>query len=80
MRKVILKHRRKNERFELTLEEFKIKFQNELSQAIHTYKEHNKSYLPEFCKKDKTEQDFWSGLRWNFNNYAMCEYYIEQIR
>lgn len=80
MRKVILKHRRKNERFELTLEEFKIKFQFELSQAIHTFKENNKSFLPDFCKKKVTDQDFWFDLRWNFNNYAMCIYYIEQIR
>ena len=80
MRKIILKHRRKNEKLELTLEEFKIKFKNELYQAINTYKVHNKSFLPEFCHKGATEQDFWFSLRFNFNNYAICEYYIEQIR
>ena len=80
MRKIILKHRRKNEMLELTKEEFQIKFRNELSQAINTYKAHNKSFLPEFCKKDATDQDFWFSLRFNFNNNAVCEYYIEHIR
>lgn len=80
MRKIILKHRRKNERLELTLEEFENKFHNELSQAIHTYKESNKSFLPEFCKKEVTDQDFKFSLRFNFNNYAISDYYIEHIR
>lgn len=80
MRKIILKNRRKNEKLELTKEEFKIKFNKELNQAINTYKAHNKSFLPEFCKKGPTEQDFWFSLRFNFNNYAICEYYIENIR
>lgn len=79
MRKIILKHRRNNEKLELTLEEFKEKFHDEIAQAVRSFLENNKSFLPEFCKKDATEQDFWFELRWNFNNYAICEYYIERI-
>ena len=79
MRKIILKHRRNNEKLELSLEEFKDKFYNEIAQAVRSFLENNKSFLPEFCKKDATEQDFWFSLRFNFNNYAICEYYIERI-
>lgn len=80
MRKIILKHRRKNERLELTVEEFENKFRNELHQAINTYKANNKSFLPEFIHKGVTDQDFWFSLRFNFNNYAISDYYVEQIK
>ena len=52
-RKLIIKNRRNNEeRLELTLEEFKAKFQMELKQAINTYKAHqeSKNFLPPFLK------------------------------
>ena len=79
MRKFILKHRRKNITLILTLEEFKERFQKEIDSASRNFVENNKGSLPEFCKKDPTEQDVWFDFRWNFNNYAKCEYYIERI-
>ena len=81
-RKLIIKNRRNNEeRLELTLEEFKAKFQMELKQAINTYKAHqeSKNFLPPFLKPTPNyEQDFYFDLRWNFNNYAPTPYYIAQ--
>lgn len=81
-RKIVMKNRQKHdERLELTLEEFKVKFQNELRQAINTYKAHeeSKNFLPLFLKPmPNYEQDFYFDLRWNFNNYAQTSYYIER--
>lgn len=81
-RKLIIKNRRNNEeQLELTLEEFKAKFQMELKQAINTYKAHQegKNFLPPFLKPTPNyEQDFYFDLRWNFNNYAQTQYYIAQ--
>ena len=81
-RKLIIKNRRNNEeRLELTLEEFKAKFQMVLKQAINTYKAHQeyKNFLPPFIKPTPNyEQDFYFDLRWNFNNYAQTQYYIAQ--
>ena len=81
-RKLIIKNRRNNEeRLELTLEEFKAKFQMELRQAINTYKAHeeSKNILPPFLKPTPNyEHDFYFDLRWNFNNYAQTQYYIAQ--
>ena len=81
-RKLIIKNRRNNEeRLELTLEEFKAKFQMELKQAINTYKAHqeSKNFLPPFLKPTPNyKQDFYFDLRWNFNNYAQTQYYIAQ--
>ena len=81
-RKLIIKNRRNNEeQLELTLEEFKAKFQMELKQAINTYKAHqeSKNFLPPFLKPTPNyEQDFYFDLRWNFNNYAQTQYYVAQ--
>ena len=81
-RKRIIKNRRNNEeQLEMTLEEFKAKFQMELKQAINTYKAHqeSKNFLPPFLKPTPNyEQDFYFDLRWNFNNYAQTQYYIAQ--
>ena len=81
-RKIIIKNRQNNnEQLELTLEEFKAKFQMELRQAINTYKaqEESKNFLPPFVKPTPDyERDFYFDLRWNFNNYAQTPYYIAQ--
>ena len=80
--KLIIKNRRNHkERLELSLEEFKAKFQNELKQAIDSYKadEERKNYLPPFVKPTPDyEQDFFMSLVFNFNNYAQTQYYITQ--
>jgi len=80
--KVIIKNRRNHkECLELSMEEFKAKFQNELKQAIDSYKadEERKNYLPPFVKPTPDyEQDFYMSLIFNFNNYAQTQYYIAQ--
>ncbi|MBR2526841.1 hypothetical protein IKE67_10310 [bacterium] len=82
-RKLIIKNRRNNEeRLELTLEEFKVKFRNELRSAINTYKVHqeSKNFLPPFIKPTHDyEQDFYFDLRWNFNNNQTSLWYIDRI-
>ncbi|CDC19757.1 unknown [Clostridium sp. CAG:306] len=82
-RKIIIKNRQNHkEQLELTFSEFKIKFSNELKTAINTYKAHeeSKNYLPAFVKPTPDyEQDFYFDIRWNFNNYAPTNYYIERI-
>ena len=81
-RKLIIKNRRNNEeRLELTLEEFKVKFSKELRQAIDDYMadEERKNYLPPFVKPTPDyEQDFYMSLIFNFNHYAQTQYYIAQ--
>ena len=82
MYKLIIRNRlNREERLEMTLEEFKIKFRNELSSAINSYKVHieSKNYLSQFIfPAHNYEQDFFHDLRWNFNNYAQTPYYIAQ--
>ena len=81
-RKIIIKNRRNhNETLELTLEEFKVKFCNELRQAINSYTAHqeSKNFLPPLIKPTPDyEQDFYLSLTFNFNNYAQTQYYIAQ--
>jgi hypothetical protein len=78
--KIILRNRHyRNEFQELTMEEFKKKFYNELKVAIRHYIESDKSYLPSFCKKERTENDFYFSLQFNFNNFSNSAYYIEKI-
>ena len=81
-RTIIIKHRQNHEeQLELTLEEFKAKFQNELRTAINSYKAHqeSKNFLPPFVKPTPDyEQDFYFSLTYNFNNYAPTQYYIAQ--
>ena len=69
-RKILIKNRRNhNECLELTLEEFKAKFENELKTAINTYKvqEEHKNFLPPFVKTTPNyEQDFLPRLALEF--------------
>ena len=79
-KKIIIKNRRNNnERFELTLEEFKVKFHNELREAIDSYKKYqeSKNYLPPYLSPTPDyEFEFYLDLWWNFNNFAQSQYYI----
>ena len=81
--KIIVKNRRNNnEKYELTLEEFKAKFRNELTTAINSYthQQEQKDLLkPPFMHLNTDyKHDFYQDLRWNFNNYAPTNYYIEK--
>ena len=81
---VIAKNRRTGEVVKLPLLQFKIKFQRELQQAFLTYSAHQsqKDMLKPLAFLKNTDchkSDFYFDLRWNFNNYAMSEWYIERI-
>jgi hypothetical protein len=80
--KILLVNKNSKEKQTLTLEEFKIKFNNELRVAINSYSnsEKQKKYLPPF-QTDFTnyEFEFYFSLRWNFNNHSMSAWYIERI-
>lgn len=81
--KYIVKNKRTGESLELTLNEFKIKFHKEISAAYDSYKRHKeykRSLLPPFIYKTPDyKSDFYSDLRWNFNNHGISAWYIERI-
>lgn len=84
MRKIIIKDRRNNkDKLELALDEFKTKFKNELHSAIQVYihdKKQKDMLKPPFMNLNKDyESDFYRDLRWNFNNNAQTNYYIDKI-
>lgn len=84
MCKITIKNRCNNkEKQELTLDEFKIKFKNELESAIQIYshdRERKDMLKPPFMNLNKDyESDFYRDLRWNFNNNAQTVYYIDKI-
>ena len=80
--KILLVNKNTREKQILTIEEFKIKFNNELRVAINGYSnsEKQKKYLIPF-QTDFTnyESDFYFSLRWNFNNYSRSAWYIERL-
>ncbi len=84
MGKIIIKDRRNHAyEQELTLEEFNTRFKNELYSAIQIYsKDQMKkdTLKPPFAKQNNNyESDFYQDLRWNFNNNARTNYYIDKI-
>ena len=85
MKKIIVRHRNNyNDKQELTLEEFKTKFRNELDSAINVYTNHEKQkdWLQPWklsnLNKDYTAE-FYQDLRWNFNNNAATPYYVDKV-
>lgn len=85
MQKIIIKNRRNNvDKQELTLDEFKVKFKNELDSAIQIYShdQQQKDMLkPPFMHSNNDyELDFYRELRWNFNNNSNSEWYIDRIK
>ena len=84
MKKVILKNRRTGETIKIAFNQFKIRFQKELQQAILTYSSHKRQkdmIKPWLLWKNNNnyKSDFYFDLRWSFNNYAISEWYIERI-
>ncbi len=82
--KIIVRNRRKYEdKQELTLEEFKEKFSNELQAAINIYSHHEEQkdmIKPPFMSLNTDYQaDFYRDLRWNFNNNSNGVFYIDKI-
>ena len=85
MKKIIIRHRNKyKDKQELTLEEFNIKFRNELASAINIYKNREQQKdLMQSWKLSNINKDykaeFYRDLRWNFNNNVPSVYYIDKI-
>ena len=79
--KLKLVSRRTRQERVLSLQEFKQEFQNELYQAINTYSAHQKSkdFFNAYFRNPDYKSDFYMSLQFNFNNYAMSEWYIERI-
>ena len=73
-----------NEKIELTLQEFKVKFQRELQQAILSYSSHKQQkdmIKPLYFHRDIDcyKTDFYQSLIYNFNNYQTSLWFIEKI-
>ena len=75
---MILRNKQTQEKLEISLSEFKIKFVKELQTAIESFKK-SENAKPYFKLKDYTEQDFYFDLQWNFNHYSNAAWYIERL-
>ena len=83
--KIIIRNRRKyDEKQELRLDKFKMKFKNELACAIHFYSNQQMQkdmLMPPFMTMNTDyHADFYNDLRWNFNNFVQSEWYIDRIQ
>lgn len=83
--KIIIRNRRNYEdKQELTISEFKIKFSNELSSALQIYTNNRKQkdmIKPLFMNINTDyKSEFYSDLRWNFNTNSNSKWYIDRIK
>ena len=77
--KIIIRNRRNYEdKQELTISEFKIKFSKELSSALRKQKDMIKPLFMNINTDYKSE--FYSDLRWNFNTNSNSKWYIDRIK
>ena len=80
--RIIVKNKRTREKLELSLSEFKKKFNSEIRTAINNLEiqENKKNFFSPFVKSNNNfEIDFYHNLRWNFNNLQNSNWYIERI-
>lgn len=77
---MIVKNKRTKEVIEISLEDFKNKFQKEIQVAFESYKKTQLS-KPFFTTKSLSsiESDFYFDLQWNFNNFGNSVWYIDKI-
>lgn len=77
---MIVKNRQTKEVIEISLEDFKNKFQKEIQVAFESYKKTQLS-KPFFTTKSLSsiESDFYFDLQWNFNNFGNSVWYIDKI-
>ena len=83
--KIIIRNRRNYEdKQELTISEFKIKFRKELSSALQIYTNNRKQkdmIKPLFMNINTDyKSEFYSDLRWNFNTNSNSKWYIDRIK
>ena len=83
--KIIIRNRRNYEdKQELTISEFKIKFSKGLSSALQIYTNNQKQkdmIKPLFMHINTDyKSEFYNDLRWNFNTHSNSEWYIDRIK
>lgn len=83
--KIIIRNRRNYEdKQELTISEFKIKFSKELSSALQIYTNNQKQkdmIKPLFMHINTDyKSEFYNDLRWNFNTHSNSEWHIDRIK
>ena len=83
--KIIIRNRRNYEdKQELTISEFKIKFSKELSSALQIYTNNRKQkdmIKPLFMNINTDyKSEFYSDLRWTFNTNSNSKWYIDRIK
>lgn len=83
--KIIIRNRRNYEdKQELTISEFKIKFSKELNSALQIYTNNRKQkdmIKPLFMNINTDyKSEFYSDLRWNFNTNSNSKWYIDRIK
>ena len=83
--KIIIRNRRNYEdKQELTISEFKIKFSKELTSALQIYTNNRKQkdmIKPLFMNINTDyKSEFYSDLRWNFNTNSNSKWYIDRIK
>ena len=83
--KIIIRNRRNYEdKQELTISEFKIKFSKELSSALQLYTKNQKQkdmIKPLFMHINTDyKSEFYNDLRWNFNTNSNSKWYIDRIK
>lgn len=83
--KIIIRNRRNYEdKQELTMSEFKIKFSKELSSALQLYtkKQKQKDMIKPLFMHINTDykSEFYNDLRWNFNTNSNSKWYIDRIK
>lgn len=77
-----IKNKRNSENQVLTLAEFNMKFADELNSAISDFSQHEanrKLLLPFEVDNRDYKAEFYFELRWNFNSFAKCEWFIERF-
>ena len=77
---MIIKNKRTREILDITYDEFRKKFANEIETAYESYRQTKLNKFPHnFEDNHAMEFNFYFTLRWNFNNYTNSNWYIERM-
>lgn len=77
---MIIKNKRTREILDITYDEFRKKFANEIETAYQSYRRTklNKVYY-NFTDNHAMEFNFYFSFHWNFNNFGNSNWYIERM-